>query len=65
MFSKEELANYFLVALRVRLAVYKLAVNENKTAIINFTKVKETIFSFLGSPFSATKEKAGIKSTWL
>lgn len=57
MFSKEQQANDFLVALRARLAEYKLAVNEDKTAIINFAKGKETIFSFLGFTFFWNKRK--------
>ena len=57
MFSKEQQANDFLAALRARLAEYKLAVNEDKTAIINFTKGKETIFSFLGFTFFWNKRK--------
>lgn len=51
MFSKEPQANDFLVALRLRLAEYKLSVNEDKTAIINFAKGKENIFNFLGFTF--------------
>lgn len=51
MFSKERQANDFLVALRLRLAEYRLSVNEDKTAITNFAKGKENIFSFLGFTF--------------
>lgn len=57
MFSKEQQANDFLAALRERLAEYKLSVNEDKTAIINFAKGKETIFSFLGFTFFWNKKK--------
>lgn len=57
MFSKEQQANDFLVALRARLTEYKLAVNEDKTAIINFAKGKENIFSFLGFTFFWNKKK--------
>lgn len=57
MFSKEQQANDFLVALRLRLAEYKLSVNEDKTAIINFTKGKENIFNFLGFTFFWNKNK--------
>lgn len=57
MFSKEQQAKDFLVALRTRLAEYKLSVNEDKTAIINFTKGKENIFSFLGFTFFWKKQK--------
>lgn len=51
MFSKEQQATDFLPALRHRLAEYKLSVNEDKTAIINFAKGKENIFNFLGFTF--------------
>ena len=57
MFSKEQQANDFLGDLRLRLAEYKLSVNEDKTAIINFTKGKENIFSFLGFTFYWNKRK--------
>jgi RNA-directed DNA polymerase len=57
MFSKEQQATDFLPALRLRLAEYKLSVNEDKTAIINFAKGKETIFSFLGFTFFWNKRK--------
>ena len=57
MFSKERQANDFLVALRLRLAEYKLSVNEDKTAIINFAKGKENIFNFLGFTFFWNKNK--------
>jgi RNA-directed DNA polymerase len=57
MFSKEQQANDFLVALRARLAEYKLAVNEDKTALINFAKGQENIFSFLGFTFFWNKRK--------
>lgn len=57
MFSKEQQANDFLVALRLRLAEYKLSVNEDKTAIINFAKGKENIFNFLGFTFFWNKNK--------
>lgn len=57
MFSKEKQANDFLVALRARLTEYKLAVNEDKTAIINFAKGKENIFSFLGFTFFWNKKR--------
>lgn len=57
MFSREQQANDFLVALRMRLTEYKLAVNEDKTAIINFAKGKENIFSFLGLTFYWNKRK--------
>jgi len=57
MFSKEQQAKDFLVALRARLAEYKLAVNEDKTAIINFAKGEENIFNFLGFTFYWNKKK--------
>jgi group II intron reverse transcriptase/maturase len=57
MFSKEQQANDFLVALRLRLSEYGLSVNEEKTAIINFAKGKENIFSFLGFTFLWNKKK--------
>lgn len=57
MFSKEHQANDFLAALRLRLAEYKLSVNEDKTAIINFAKGKENIFNFLGFTFFWNKNK--------
>ena len=57
MFSKEQQAKDFLVALRARLAEYKLSVNEDKTAIIDFSKGKENIFSFLGFTFFWRKPK--------
>jgi RNA-directed DNA polymerase len=57
MFSKEQQAKDFLVALRARLAEHKLSVNEDKTAIINFAKGKENIFSFLGFTFFWNKKK--------
>jgi RNA-directed DNA polymerase len=57
MFSKEKQANDFLVDLKLRLAEYKLCVNEDKTAIINFSKGKENIFSFLGFTFFWKKLK--------
>lgn len=57
MFSKEKQANDFLVALKLRLAEYRLSVNEDKTAIINFSKGKENIFSFLGFTFFWNKLK--------
>jgi RNA-directed DNA polymerase len=57
MFSREQQANDFLEALKMRLTEYKLAVNEDKTAIINFAKGKENIFSFLGLTFYWNKRK--------
>jgi RNA-directed DNA polymerase len=57
MFSKEHEANDFLVALRLRLAEYKLSVNEDKTSIINFAKGEENIFNFLGFTFFWNKKK--------
>ncbi len=57
MFSKEQKAKDFLTALKLRLAEYKLAVNEDKTALINFSKGKENIFSFLGFTFFWNKTK--------
>lgn len=57
MFSKEHQAKEFLAALRLRLAEYRLSVNEEKTAIINFAKGKENIFSFLGFTFFWNKRK--------
>lgn len=57
MFSKEKQAKDFLVALKLRLAEYKLSVNEDKTSIINFSKGKENIFSFLGFTFFWNKLK--------
>lgn len=58
MFSKERQATEFLVALRRRLAEYNLSVNEDKTAIINFAKNEENIFSFLGFTFYWNKRKS-------
>lgn len=57
MFSKEQQAKDFLIALRLRLAEYKLSVNEEKTAIIDFTKGEENIFNFLGFTFFWNKNK--------
>jgi len=57
MFSKEQQANDFLKALRLRLAEYKLSVNEDKTSIINFAKGEENIFDFLGFTFFWNKKK--------
>ena len=57
MFSEEQQAKDFLEDLRLRLAEYKLSVNEDKTAIINFTKGKGNIFSFLGFTFYWNKQK--------
>ena len=57
MFSKEQQANDFLKALRLRLSEYGLSVNEDKTAIINFGKGKENIFNFLGFTFFWNKRK--------
>ena len=62
MFSTEQQAKDFLEALRLRLAEYKLSVNEDKTALINFSKGKENIFSFLGFTFFWNKLK-GWKKT--
>lgn len=57
MFSKEQQAKDFLTALRLRLAEYGLSVNEDKTAIIDFTKGEENIFNFLGFTFFWNKSK--------
>jgi group II intron reverse transcriptase/maturase len=57
MFSQEQQAKDFLEALKRRLAEFKLAVNEDKTAIINFSKGKENVFSFLGFTFFWKKPK--------
>lgn len=57
MFSREQQANDFLKALRLRLSEYGLSVNEDKTAIINFGKGKENIFNFLGFTFFWNKRK--------
>jgi RNA-directed DNA polymerase len=57
MFGKEQQANDFLVALKLRLAEYGLSLNEDKTAIINFTKGQENIFNFLGFTFFWNKKK--------
>jgi RNA-directed DNA polymerase len=57
MFSKEQQAKDFLEDLRLRLAEYKLSVNEDKTAIIDFAKGKENVFSFLGFTFFWKKQK--------
>jgi RNA-directed DNA polymerase len=51
MFSKESQAQEFLVALKARLAEYKLSLNEDKTGIIDFTKGRENVFHFLGFTF--------------
>ena len=61
MFSKEQPAKDFLVALRRRLAEYQLSVNEDKTAIINFAKRNESIFNFLGFTFFWNKRKGWSK----
>ena len=57
MFSQEQQAKDFLEALKLRLTEYKLAVNEDKTAIINFAKGNENIFTFLGFTFFWNKTK--------
>ncbi|MBK8202697.1 MAG: hypothetical protein IPK68_10410 [Bdellovibrionales bacterium] len=41
----------------MRLTEYKLAVNEDKTALINFAKDQENIFSFLGFTFFWNKRR--------
>jgi RNA-directed DNA polymerase len=51
MFSKEARAKEFLELLRVRLTEYGLALNEDKTAIVDFTKGLEHVFHFLGFTF--------------
>lgn len=51
MFSKEEKARAFLVELENRLIKYGLALNSDKTGIINFKKGKEQVFHFLGFTF--------------
>lgn len=57
MFGKEQQANDFLVVLKLRLKEYGLSLNEDKTAIINFTKGRENIFNFLGFTFFWNKKK--------
>ena len=62
MFGKEQQANDFLVVLKLRLKEYGLSLNEDKTAIINFTKGRENIFNFLGFTFFWNKKKGWNKS---
>ena len=51
MFSQEEKAKAFLKELEDRLTKYGLALNSEKTGIINFKKGKERVFHFLGFTF--------------
>lgn len=51
MFSHEEKARAFLKELEDRLTKYGLALNSDKTGIINFKKGKEQVFHFLGFTF--------------
>lgn len=51
MFSQEEKATAFLRELEERLTKYGLALNSDKTRIINFKKGKEQVFHFLGFTF--------------
>lgn len=51
MFSKEDKAKAFLLALEERLAKYGLELNKDKTGIINFKKDNEQVFHFLGFTF--------------
>jgi len=51
MFSQEETAKAFLVELETRLTKYGLALNSDKTGIINFKKGKEQVLHFLGFTF--------------
>jgi len=51
MFSQEETAKAFLIELETRLTKYGLALNSDKTGIINFKKGKEQVFHFLGFTF--------------
>ena len=51
MFSHEERAKTFLVELTDRLTKYGLALNSDKTGIINFKKGNEQVFHFLGFTF--------------
>lgn len=48
MFDTKSKAENFLEALRVRLATFELELNEDKTAIIDFTRGRNSIFHFLG-----------------
>ena len=48
MFDKEVKAKTFLSALRQRLSTFELELNEEKTAVIDFTQGRNGIFHFLG-----------------
>ena len=48
MFDKREKSEAFLTQLRERLRVFELELNEEKTAIIDFTRGRNGIFHFLG-----------------
>lgn len=51
MFSKEEQAREFLARLKIRLSLYGLSLNDEKTGITDFRKGRENIFHFLGFTF--------------
>lgn len=55
--AKSNKQKIFFAAYLDSLSEYNLSVNEEKTAIINFAKGKETIFSFLGFTFFWNKRK--------
>lgn len=59
MFSKEQQAQEFLIALKAQLTKYKLSLNEDKTGIIDFTKGKENVFHFLDFTFYWNHQKKG------
>jgi hypothetical protein len=48
MFSKEQEAKDFIQVLHRRLEQFGLRLNEDKARVINFTKGKHNVFSFLG-----------------
>lgn len=63
MFDKREKAEGFLVALRQRLAAFELELNDDKTAIIDFTKGRNGIFHFLGFSLYWAKRYMSAKLT--
>lgn len=68
MFDKREKAEAFLADLRQRLSAFELELNEEKTAIVDFTKGRNGIFHFLGfsiywaKRFMSTKLTLSIKT---
>jgi len=57
MFSQEERAKAFLVALENRLTKFGLSLNKDKTGIINFKKSNKQTFNFLGFTFYWNRKK--------